>query len=60
MPGIDDIESDATPDAKTVGACGVVRAPQPMVGNRVKRVEMRNSSPPQPMADNRGGMTETR
>ena len=48
MPGIDDIESDATPDAKTVGACGVVRAPQPMVGNRVKCVEMRNSSPPSP------------
>ena len=46
VPGIDDIESDAAPDAKTVGACGVVRAPQPMVGNRVKRVEMRNSSPP--------------
>ena len=46
VPGIEDIESDATPYAKTVGARGVVQAPQPMVGNRVKRVEMRNSSPP--------------
>ena len=62
MLGIEDIESDATPDAKIVGACGVVRAPQPMVGNRVKRVlvEMRNSSPPSLWADNRGGMAETR
>ena len=45
VPGNEDIESDATPDAKTVGACGAVRAPQPMVGNRAMRVEMRTSSP---------------
>eukprot|EP01044_Picomonas_judraskeda_P004392 COSAG03_NODE_386_length_8314_cov_5.931589_2_plen_51_part_00 len=39
-------ESDATPTAVTVGACGIVLAPQSMAGNRAMRVEMRNSSPP--------------
>ena len=37
---------DATPNAITVGACGIVLAPRPMAGNRAVRVEMRNSSPP--------------
>ena len=36
----------STPNAITVGACGIVLAPRPMAGNRAVRVEMRNSSPP--------------
>ena len=38
-------KSDAKPNAVTVGACGIVLAPQPMADNRAMRVEMRNSSP---------------
>ena len=47
-------KNDATPNAVTVGACGIVLAPQPMADNRAMRVEMRNFKPPQPMVDNRG------